>query len=141
MDGRHYRFVDEAEFRAKIAEGGFAEYETYRSHLYGTPSSEIDRVIEGGRDLLLEIDVRGARSIKKLYPEALAIFIYPPDPADLAKRLRGRGTDTPDQIQARLEAAREELAQQDDFDHAVLNDQVSRAVERIEAILGLSSHQ
>lgn len=137
VDGEHYRFVDEATFRSAVDSGGFAEHEEYRGHLYGTPWSELRRGLEGGRDVLFEIDVRGARSIKELYPEAVSIFLYPASTRVLAERLRSRGTDSPAQIEARLEVATEELAQKDAFEHTVLNEQVERAVAEIEAILGL----
>jgi guanylate kinase len=138
VDGEHYRFVDETTFRAARDAGEFAEWEEYRGHLYGTPWSEIRRAAAGGNDVLFEIDVRGARSIKELYPAAVGIFLYPPSPGVLAERLRGRGTDPPEQILARLEAAKTELAQKDEFDHAVRNEDVGEAVARVEAILGLS---
>jgi guanylate kinase len=137
VDGVHYRFVDEATFRDAVASDGFVEWEEYRGHLYGTPWSEVRRALDGAGDVLFEIDVRGARSIKALYPQAVGIFLYPPSPAVLAERLRGRGTDSAEQIAARLEAATEELAQRDAFDHTVLNEQVSEAVSAIERILGL----
>jgi len=137
VDGEHYNFVDEKTFRAAVDRGEFFEHEEYRGHLYGTPWSEIRRAIDEGQDLLLEPDVRGARSVKDRFGDAIAIFLFPPSDAELARRLRGRGTDSPEQIQERLAAARVELAAKDDFDHAVLNDDVARAVEEIEAILGL----
>ena len=129
--------MDEKTFRAAVDRGEFFEHEEYRGHLYGTPWSEIRRAIDEGQDLLLEPDVRGARSVKDRFGDAIAIFLFPPSDAELARRLRGRGTDSPEQIQERLAAARVELAAKDDFDHAVLNDDVARAVEEIEAILGL----
>jgi guanylate kinase len=138
IDGEHYHFVDESTFRAAVDRGEFFEHEEYRGHLYGTPWSEIRRAIDEGHDLLLEPDVRGARSVKDRYADAIAIFLYPPSDSELARRLRGRGTDSPEQIQERLEAARGEMTAKDDFDHAVLNDDIGRAVEEIEAILGLS---
>jgi guanylate kinase len=141
IDGEHYRFVDEDTFRAAEAAGAFAESEEYRGNLYGTPWAEVRRAREAGKDLLLEIDVRGARSIKDLFPDAVSIFLYPPSEEVLADRLRGRGTDTPEQIAARLEAAHEELRARDDFDHALLNDDVAQAVRGIEGILGLPSEQ
>jgi guanylate kinase len=137
VDGVHYRFVDEAAFRQALADGEFVEHEEYRGNLYGTPWSEVRRAIGDAGDVLFEIDVRGARSIKDLYPQAVGIFLYPPTRDVLEARLRGRGTDTPEQIAARLEAATEELAQRDAFDHTVLNDQVSAAVGAIERILDL----
>jgi guanylate kinase len=141
VDGEHYRFVDEPTFRAAEQAGEFAESEEYRGHLYGTPWSQIRQALDEGRDVVFEIDVRGARSIKDLYPQAVSIFLYPPSDRVLAERLRERGTDSPEQIASRLEAAKAELAERDAFDHAVLNDQVGEAVERIEAILGLPSPQ
>jgi guanylate kinase len=136
-DGVHYRFVDTAAFTEALAADEFVEHEEYRGHLYGTPWSEIQRALEGDGVVLFEIDVRGARSIKARYPQAIGIFLYPASEAVLAERLRARGTDSPEQIQARLEAAVEELAQRDAFDHTVLNEQVSEAVEAIERILDL----
>ncbi|MEX0875211.1 MAG: guanylate kinase [Actinomycetota bacterium] len=141
IDGDHYRFVGEATFREALGRDEFIEHEEYRGHLYGTPWAEVRRAIDEGRDLLFEIDVRGAHNIKRLFDQAVAIFLYPPSEAVLAERLRGRGTDSPEQIQARLEAAHAELAEKDTFDHAVLNDDVGRAVEAIEAILGFPSSQ
>lgn len=139
VEGEHYHFVTVDEFREAIERGEFAEFETYRENLYGTPWSEVRKSIDAGKDIVIEPDVRGARSIKKLYPEAITIFIYPPDPADLARRLRERGTDAPEHIAERLETATWELAQKDTFDHAVLNADVSEAVAAVEAILGLST--
>jgi guanylate kinase len=137
VDGKHYRFVDEPAFRAAQEAGEFVEFEEYRGNLYGTPWSEIHASLEEGTDILMEIDVRGARSIKELFPQAVSIFLYPPSESVLAARLEGRGTDAPDQIRARLEAAKEELEQQEAFDHSVMNAEVMEAVEEIEAILGL----
>ena len=138
VEGEHYHYVTEAEFREAIEAGEFAEHESYRGNLYGTPWSEVRKVIDQGRDLLVEPDVRGAWSMKEHYPEAISIFVYPPDEKELARRLRDRGTDSPDQVEARLETAKWELAQKDTFDHAVLNDDLRTAVEAVEAILGLS---
>jgi guanylate kinase len=139
VDGEHYHFVTVDQFRDAIERGEFAEFETYRENLYGTPWSEVRKAVDAGRDIVIEPDVRGARSIKKLYPEAVTIFVYPPEPSELARRLRDRGTDAPEHIAERLETAKWELAQKDTFDHAVLNADVSQAVEAVEAILGFSS--
>ncbi|HVL81850.1 MAG TPA: guanylate kinase [Actinomycetota bacterium] len=135
QDGVHYRFVTEERFRTAIDEDAFVEWEEYRGARYGTPWSEIERAAGDGRDVILEIDVRGAMSIKELFPHALTVFVEPPTVSDLERRLRGRATDTPEQIAARLEAARTELGYRDRFDHTVLNDEVSAAVDRLEAIL------
>jgi guanylate kinase len=136
VEGEHYNFVTVDEFREAIERGEFAEFETYRDNLYGTPWSEVRKSIDAGRDIIIEPDVRGARSIKKLYPEAVTIFIYPPEPAELARRLRARGTDAPEHIAERLETATWELAQKDTFDHAVLNADVSEAVAGWRLYLG-----
>lgn len=135
VEGRHYRFVDEATFLDAVNRGEFVEHERYRGALYGTPWPEIRRDVDAGESVVVEVDVRGARSIKRAFPEAVTIFIEPPSQAALEQRLRARGTDTPDQIRARLELAAAEMRSRDDFDHKVTNEEVERAVDRIEAIL------
>ena len=134
-DGVHYRFVDDAAFSAAVGAGEFVEWEEYRGARYGTPWTEIRRATAAGRDAILEIDVRGAMSVKRLFPEAITIFIDPPSFEELGRRLRGRRTDTAEQIEARLEAARQELRYRDRFDHCVPNADVSAAVDELEAIL------
>lgn len=135
VDGVHYRFVGEEEFQSAVDEGRFVEWEEYRGARYGTPWSEIHRAADEDRDVILEIDVRGAMSIKKLFPEALMIFVEPPSMDALRMRLAGRGTDSPEQIAARMDAARVEIGFRDRFDHKVMNDRVTTAVDQLEAIL------
>ena len=134
-EGVHYRFVDDVTFQQGIESGAFVEWEEYRGARYGTPWSEIERAAASGQDVILEIDVRGAMSVKGLFPQAVTIFVEPPSLDELEARLRGRATDSEAQIAARLEAARTELAFKDRFDHSVLNDDIPAAVDRLEVIL------
>lgn len=134
-DGVHYRFVDEATFRDAAGRGAFVEWEEFRGHLYGTPWDEVRRGLEEGNDLLLEIDVRGAATLKERFPEALTIFLAPPSIEVLEERLRRRGTDAPEHIAARLAQATEELDARTGFDHVVVSDEIGPTVDRIEAIL------
>lgn len=134
-DGREYRFVSEDEFGAAVEAGSFVEWEEYRGARYGTPWSEVERALREGRDLLLEIDVRGARSVKERFPRAITIFIAPPSFASLEERLRRRGTDTEEQIRARLAAAEEEMLSRGWFDATVPNADVLEAAEQVLAIL------
>lgn len=138
VDGVHYRFVDQAAFDFAVTRDEFVEWEQYRGYSYGTPWSEVQRALESDEQVVLEIDVRGARSIKHHYPDALSVFIEPPSVQSLEQRLRARGTDPEEDVVARLEAAREELKSRDLFDHAILNDDVERAAGELEAILDSS---
>ncbi len=130
-----YRFVDETSFRKAAKEGAFVEWEEYRGALYGTPWSEVRRALEGDEHLVVEIDIRGAKSLKQLYPEAITVFLRPPSIEQLGERLRIRGTDSPEQIQARLDAANEELKSEHDLDYAITNEDVSETTDLLEAII------
>lgn len=134
-DGVHYHFVDETQFRDEIDADGFVEWEEYRGALYGTPWREVHLGMDSGHDVLLEIDVRGARSVKKLFPEAITVFLYPPSMDVLESRLRKRGTDTEQKVLARLEAAREEMTHKGEFDHPIENSEVQAAADQLTAIL------
>lgn len=135
-DGVEYHFLTPEEFRAKIANGEFVEYEeVYKDQFYGTLKCEVDRKLEDG-DLMFDIDVKGALSIKKVYgARALSIFIMPPSVEELSRRLHGRGTETEELIQKRLSKAEYEMSFASQFDHIVVNDDLGKAVEAIEAIL------
>lgn len=138
-DGVDYFFLSEDEFRRRVEGGEFVEFETYNGHLYGTLRSEIDRIAAEGV-ALLDIDVRGALNVKRLYgDEALILFIKPPSLAVLADRLRNRQTESPDALTARLERAEMEMAYAADFDAVVVNDDletaVTETVERVRAFL------
>jgi guanylate kinase len=130
-----YRFVSDLEFDKLTNEDGFAESANVHGHRYGTLKSSIQEAFDEGEILFLTIDVQGAKSIKKVFPQALTIFVSPPDFDVLETRLRKRGTENDTDIRKRLENARKEIAQAGDFDFQVLNDSLERAVLEIESII------
>jgi guanylate kinase len=130
-DGVHYHFMDEDQFMQHVDEGNFIEHARYASQLYGTPRSEVDPRLAQGRSVVLEIELQGARQIRETVPDAVQVFIAPPSPEDLRRRLEGRGTDSPEQISRRLEVAAEELGARDEFAHVVENDDVERAAHEL----------
>jgi guanylate kinase len=121
QQGREYHFVDEAEFRAKIAAGDFFEWAEVHGNLYGTSRAAIETRIAGGQDVVLEIDWQGAVQIKKLFPHAVLIFILPPSWEELRQRLMRRGEDGAEVIEQRMANAREEVAQARHFDFVIIN--------------------
>jgi guanylate kinase len=127
VDGREYHFLSEAEFLRRVDRGDFLEHVSYAGNRYGTLRSEVERRLRAGRDVVLEIEVVGARAIKRQMPEAVLVFIAPPEAADLEARLRGRGTDTDEEIEDRLKIARREMESQTEFDHVIVNDDAERA--------------
>jgi len=128
IDGRDYFFVDEPEFRRLVAKGEFLEWAEYNAHLYGTSWKAIDRGLAGGRDLLLEIEVQGARPVRARRPDARLIFLLPPSMEELKRRLQCRGTDSAEEIRRRLDVASRELEAVGDFDYGVANDEVGCCV-------------
>ena len=126
-DGREYHFIDEKAFRGMIDGGEFVEWAEVHGNLYGTPRTPIEEAISSGRDVLLDIDVQGGMAIKKAFPEAVTIFLLPPDYEELERRLAGRGTDSDEQIKLRLENARKEMEFKDKYDLCIVNDAVERA--------------
>jgi guanylate kinase len=142
-DGRDYHFLTPEEFEQRVEEKDFLEFATYSGNRYGTLRSEVDRCLEGGRSVVLEIEVQGAQQVRAAKPDSVQIFIAPPDPAVLRERLIGRGTDSTEAIDERLKVAEQELAAQDDFDHQIVNDAVDRAADELITVvrseLGLSS--
>ena len=115
--------------------GDFVEHATYSGRRYGTLRSELDRRTQAGVPVVLEIELQGARQVRETMPEAIQIFVEPPSQDALRARLVGRGTDDPEQIEARLRTAREELAAKDEFPHVVCNDRLEDAVAALEAIV------
>jgi guanylate kinase len=144
VDGRDYHFLSPEEFDRRIAEEDFLEFATYSGNRYGTLRSEVRSRLEAGRSVVLEIEVQGARQVRAAMRESVQVFIAPPGPEVLRRRLEARGTDSPEAIEARLEVARQELAARGEFAHAVVNDEVERAAAELEGIvragLGLSLH-
>jgi len=128
VNGVDYHFLDAEDFDRRVALGEFVEHAEYAGNRYGTLKSELNRPARG---IVLEIDVQGARQVRETLPEAVLIFIEPPSFEDLERRLAGRASDRPDQIERRLAAAREELAAAGEFDHRVVNDELERALEEL----------
>lgn len=133
-DGVDYHFLDDAEFRARAADGAFLEWAEFAGRCYGTLRAPVAAARERGETVLLEIEVQGARQIREREPEAVLVFVAPPSRAALADRLAQRG-DAPDAVARRLDIADWELARAGEFDHVVVNDDLQRCVEGLERIL------
>ncbi|MGY6463763.1 guanylate kinase [Corynebacterium sp. UMB8791] len=137
QDGKDYFFVTPDEFQQKIDSGEMLEWADIHGGLQrsGTPASPVREALEAGRPVLVEVDLVGARNIKGLMPEAATVFLAPPSWEILVERLTGRGTETPEVIERRLETARNEIAAQDEFDNVVVNDNIDDAVAAIVDLL------
>ena len=127
VDGRHYHFVDRADFEQRIANGEFLEYAEVYGNYYGTSIVWLREQLSSGNDILLEIDWQGAEQVRKVFPQAVSIFILPPSIAELERRLRGRGTDSDEVIAGRLAMVRDEINHTGDFDYLIVNDDLGRA--------------
>jgi guanylate kinase len=139
QDGRDYHFLSPGQFASRSAAGEFLEYATYSGNSYGTLRSEIERQLEAGHSVVLEIEVQGARQVRDKMPESVQIFIAPPEPATLRERLQKRGKDSPGAIEARLAVAAQELAAKDEFDYQVVNDELDRAADELQRIVEAES--
>lgn len=139
-DGVHYRFVSDAEFDRMVGAGEMLEWATvHRTSRYGTPRQPVLDARSRGLVPLLEIDLDGARQVRRSMPDAVLVFIEPPSMEELEARLRGRGTESEEQILRRLETAALEMAARDEFDVRIVNDDVSRATAEILHVMGLDS--
>jgi guanylate kinase len=134
-DGVHYHFLSRGQFDDRVAAGDFVEWAEYSGNRYGTLRAELERRVEDGAPVVLEIELQGARQVRDKMPEAVQVFIAPPSRETLRARLVGRGTDTPEQVQRRLETADAELAAQPEFKHVVVNDRLEDAVEELVSIV------
>ncbi len=134
-DGVDYHFLSPEQFEQRIAERDFLEFASYSGNRYGTLRSEVEQRLEQGHSVVLEIEVQGATQVRAAKPDSVQIFIAPPDPAVLRDRLAGRGTDSAEAIDKRLETAEIELASQGDFDYRVVNDELERAAAELVAIV------
>jgi guanylate kinase len=133
-DGVAYHFLTEADFDRRLALGEFVEHATYAAHRYGTLRAELERRTRGGASVVLEIELQGARQIRATLPHAVAIFIAPPSLEALEERLRARGLDDPDGVARRLQIARGELAARDEFPVVIVNDDLERATDDLDAV-------
>jgi guanylate kinase len=131
IDGRDYHFLDEREFARRLRNDEFMEHASYSGHHYGTLLSEVTPRLSAGAGVVLEIELQGARQVRERVPEAVLVFVAPPAPDVLRNRLEERGTDPPDQIDRRLEVAREELDAQREFGHVIVNDDLDRAADEL----------
>jgi guanylate kinase len=141
VEGVDYYFLDREEFERRIGADAFAEWAEVHGHLYGTMRAELERLVASGKDVVLELDVQGMRSVKAQDGDAVSIFITAPTMDDLEKRLRGRGTDALDVIALRLSNAKAEMAARDEFDNIVVNDKVNDAVSAVRGIIEAQREQ
>ena len=139
-EGREYFFVTRQEFERQIEEGGLIEHASYCGNYYGTPREYVRRQLEKGKDVILEIEIQGALKIKEKFPTALLLFVMPPNAAELKKRLEGRGTETPEVIEKRLERASEEAEGIENYDYIVINDRLEECVEEMHGLI-LAAHR
>jgi guanylate kinase len=136
VDGVHYRFVSRDAFDHMIDADGFLEWAEVFGERYGTPATEVEAARSAGSDVLLEVDVQGARTVKERVPDAVTVFLRPPSEEELARRLRARGTEAGAELERRLAEARREMAEAPRFDHIVMNDWVEDAVREVLVIIG-----
>ncbi len=130
-----YHFMSPDEFERHVEAGDFVEHADYAGARYGTLRSELETRMASGAPVVLEIEVQGARQVRETMPEALQVFIAPPSVDALRARLVGRGTDAPEEVEARLRTAEQELAAKDEFAHVVVNDRLENAVEQLVEIV------
>ena len=133
--GQHYHFVSEQQFLAERSRGRFVEWAEVHGYLYGTPRDFLERQIKAGVDIVLVIDVQGARAIRQAYPEAVLVFLLPPSIAELKKRLKTRSSDSSKEINVRIRNARAEFSCYRTYDYLVVNDRVADAVNDLKAII------
>ena len=132
VDGESYYFLTHEQFDEMIAAGDMLEYAVvHGQNKYGTPKQPVVAALAAGRQVILEIDIQGARQVKKAWPEAKLVFIAPPSWDELVSRLKGRGTETAEEQARRLETAKLELSAQDEFDYVVINDEVARCASEV----------
>ena len=139
VEGVHYYFVDEAAFDRMIESGALLEWAVVHGrHRYGTPRRPVEEALAAGRPALLEIDLQGARQVKRTMPDALYVFLAPPSWDEMVRRLVGRGTETPEERTRRLATAEAELAAEAEFNVTIVNDDVQRATDELVSWMGLS---
>ncbi len=134
-DGEHYRFISVAEFDSLIAENGLLEWAEVHGNRYGTPRADVEDMIRSGHQVILEIDPQGAFQILDVLPDTVLVFIVPPSVEELGRRLRGRGSETDEQVKTRMQTAEREMTLVGKYDHVVINDDVQRAADALEDII------
>lgn len=141
IDGIHYLFLSEDQFDALTEGDELLEWAVVHGrHRYGTPRASVERRLENGQRVLLEIDLQGARQVRETMPGAQFVFLAPPSWDELVRRLVGRGTESEQERERRLQTARVELAAEQEFDHVIVNDDVQRATDELVALMGVRTH-
>ncbi|CAD7782975.1 MAG: Guanylate kinase [Candidatus Methanoperedenaceae archaeon GB37] len=135
VNGQHYFFVSEKEFKKSIAKGEMLEWAKVYGHYYGTPLTFVQEKIAAGKDIVLDIDIQGAQAVKKKMPEAILIFLIPPSWNELQRRITSRSSDSPEEIKKRLEAAKKEILAAREFDYIVINDVLEDALKELVSII------
>lgn len=135
VDGKDYYFKSKDEFVRMVEEGEIIEYDEFVGNLYGTPTIPLQEMSEAGTDVLLDLTIAGSMALKENFEQAVTIFLIPPSYEELEKRLKGRGTESDEDIKTRLEVARDEIDRSGGFDYVVVNDDLDEAAAKIEAII------
>ena len=135
QEGREYFFKTREEFEKMIEKNELIEYALYVENYYGTPKAYVEEQLEAGRDVILEIEIQGARKVKEMFPDTLLLFVTPPDADTLKKRLMGRGTDEESVVLARLSRAFEEASGVEDYDYLIINDVLGDCVNEVHSII------
>ena len=135
IPGETYFFVSKEEFEERIKEGVFLEYAIYNGNYYGTPKDKIQEKLDQGIDVILEIEIQGALKVKELVPDSIFIFILPPSMKELRRRLVNRGTDSKEKVLERFKTAYKEINEVTKYNYVVINDEVEKAVSKVNAIL------
>lgn len=135
QEGREYFFKTREEFEKMIEKNELIEYALYVENYYGTPKAYVEEQLEAGRDVILEIEIQGARKVKEMFPDTLLLFVTPPDADTLKKRLMGRGTDEESVVLARLSRAFEEASGVEDYDYLIINDELEDCVNEVHSII------
>ena len=135
VNGKDYYFVSKEEFEKEIADGGMLEYAQYVDNYYGTPLKYVNEMLDAGKDVFLEIEVKGAMQGREKVSDGLFIFLTPPDLMELRQRIINRGTDDLETIDKRMEKAKDEIEMMQNYDYAVVNDEVTKAAEKIKTII------
>ncbi len=135
VDSKHYYFISEEEFTERIRTGGMLEHAVFCGNYYGTPKQAVDDMLAAGKNVILEIEVQGAMKVRSQYPEGVYIFVLPPSMQELRSRLIGRGTEAIEVVEERLSTAAWEFTHIQKYNYILLNDDVEKAVSRLEAII------
>lgn len=134
-DGQDYIFLSREDFRDRIDRGEFLEWEENFGFFYGTPRRQVEEAVEEGEDIILSIDVKGARRVKRAIPESISVFVMPPSPEELEARLKKRNTDADDEMKVRLKESEKEMASADEYEYLIVNEDLDKAVDELKYII------